>query len=55
MVLAPHAQGLELSWHNPQLIGAVAAVLACVATRQQLLTIAVGLLVFFGWQFGVLA
>jgi len=55
MVLAPHGQGLELSWHNPQLIGAVAAVLACVATRQQLLTIAVGLLVFFGWQFGVLA
>ena len=51
MVLAPHGQGIELSWRNPQLIAAVVAVIACAATRHQLLTIGVGLTVFFGWQF----
>jgi branched-subunit amino acid transport protein len=54
MVLAPHGQGIELSWRNPQLVAACAAVLVCAATRRQLLTIVVGLAVFFAWQFGVL-
>jgi len=54
MVLAPHGEGLELSWRNPQLVASIAAVAVCAATRQQLLTIVVGLGVFFGWQFGVL-
>jgi len=54
MVLAPHGEGMELSWRNPQLIAAIAAVLVCAATRRQLLTIAVGLVVFFAWQLGVL-
>lgn len=54
MILAPHGEGLEITWHNPQLIGAIAAVAVCAATRHQLLTISVGLAVFFGWQFGVL-
>lgn len=54
MVLAPHGEGLELSWHNPQLVAAIAAVLVCAATRRQLLTIVMALTVFFGWQFGVL-
>ena len=54
MVLAPHGEGMELSWRNPQLIAAIAAVLVCAATRRQLLTIAVGLIVFFAWQLGVL-
>jgi branched-subunit amino acid transport protein len=54
MALAPHGGGLELSWRNPQLVAAIAAVLVCAATRRQLLTIVVGLAVFFGWQFGVL-
>ncbi|HWW99950.1 AzlD domain-containing protein [Collimonas sp.] len=54
MVLAPHGQRIELSWRNPQLIAACAAVLVCAATRRQLLTIMVGLAVFFAWQFGVL-
>jgi branched-subunit amino acid transport protein len=54
MVLAPHGHGIELSWRNPQLIAACAAVLVCAATRRQLLTIMVGLAVFFAWQFGVL-
>lgn len=54
MVLAPHGEGMELSWRNPQLIAATAAVLVCAGTRKQLLTIMVGLAVFFAWRFGVL-
>ncbi|MET3138522.1 branched-subunit amino acid transport protein [Undibacterium sp. GrIS 1.2] len=50
MVLSPHGQGLELNWRNPQLIGALAAIVVCVATRRQIPTIFIGLLVFFGWQ-----
>ncbi|WP_395823262.1 AzlD domain-containing protein [Collimonas sp.] len=53
MVLAPHGAEMELHWRNPQLIAAIVAVLVCAATRRQLLTIAVGLAVFFAWQFGV--
>lgn len=53
MVLAPHGEGLELTWRNPQLIGALAAMLVCAATRRQLLTITIALAVFFGWQFGL--
>jgi branched-subunit amino acid transport protein len=54
MILAPHGGGMELTWRNPQLVGAIVAVAVCAATRKQLLTISVGLAVFFGWQFGVL-
>ncbi|AKJ67443.1 hypothetical protein PATSB16_11350 [Pandoraea thiooxydans] len=54
MVLAPHGHGLELTWRNPQLVAALAAIVVCAATRHQLLTIGVALAVFFGWQFGVL-
>ncbi|HYD79058.1 MAG TPA: AzlD domain-containing protein [Paucimonas sp.] len=54
MVLAPHGGGLELTVRNPQLIAALAAIAVCAWTRRQLLTIVVGLAVFFGWQFGVL-
>jgi branched-subunit amino acid transport protein len=54
MVVAPHGEGLELTWRNPQLVGALAAVALCAATRHQLLTIVGAMLVFFGWQFGVL-
>jgi len=51
MILAPQGQGLELNWHNPQLVAALFAALVCAATRQQLLTIMAGLAVFFGWQY----
>ncbi|WP_114972835.1 AzlD domain-containing protein [Rhodoferax ferrireducens] len=51
MVLAPHGQGLELSWRNPQLVAALVAVAVCAVTRHRLLTIMVGMTVFFGWQF----
>jgi len=54
MVVAPHGAGLELTWRNPQLVAATAAVALCAATRHQLLTIVGAMLVFFGWQFGVL-
>lgn len=54
MVLAPHGGGIELSLRNPQLVAASVAIAVCAWTRHQLLTIIVGLAVFFGWQFGVL-
>jgi branched-subunit amino acid transport protein len=50
MAVSPHGQGAELTWRNPQLVGALAAVLISVLTRRPLVTIAVGLGVFFLWQ-----
>ena len=50
MVLAPHGHEMELDWHNAQLVGALFAVLVCIATRRQLLTIIAGLSMFFAWQ-----
>lgn len=54
MILAPHNEGLEITWRNPQLVASLVAIVVCAFTRKQLLTIGVGLAVFFGWQFGVL-
>ncbi|OWW21079.1 AzlD domain-containing protein [Noviherbaspirillum denitrificans] len=54
MVLSPHGEGLELTWRNPQLVASIIAILVCAATRKQLLTIALALVAFFGWQFRVL-
>ncbi|MEX3630510.1 MAG: AzlD domain-containing protein [Burkholderia sp.] len=50
MTIAPHGGGLELSLRNPQLVGGVAAVIVSAATHRPLLTIALGLAVFFAWQ-----
>jgi len=50
MAVAPHGGSAELSWRNPQLVGALAAVAVSALTRRPLLTIAVGLTVFFVWQ-----
>lgn len=50
MVLAPHGHEMELDWHNPQLMGALCAIVVCVVTRHQLLTIIAGLSMFFAWQ-----
>ena len=55
MVLAPHGEGVELTWRNPQLVASIVAILVCAATQRQLLTIGIALVTFFGWQFGVLA
>ncbi|HZZ12138.1 MAG TPA: AzlD domain-containing protein [Paraburkholderia sp.] len=54
MAVSPHGAGAELTWRNPQLVGALAAIGVSVATRRPLLTIAVGLAVFFAWQCFVL-
>jgi branched-subunit amino acid transport protein len=48
-VLMPDNQ-LELSYTNPRLIGAVAAILVAVWRQNLLLTIVIGMLVFFAWQ-----
>ncbi|MGF6755335.1 AzlD domain-containing protein [Paraburkholderia sp. GAS334] len=50
MAVSPHGGDAELTWRNPQLVGALAAVLVSALTRRPLLTIAVGLAVFFLWQ-----
>jgi len=50
MILSPHQQSLELTWRNPQLVASIVAVVVCIATRRQLLTIVAGLTVFFCWQ-----
>lgn len=50
MAVAPHGGAAELTWRNPQLVGALAACGVSALTRRPLLTIAVGLAVFFVWQ-----
>ncbi|MBB3255647.1 branched-subunit amino acid transport protein [Paraburkholderia bannensis] len=50
MAVSPHGQHAELSWRNPQLVGALAAIAVSALTKRPLLTIAVGLGVFFFWQ-----
>ncbi|RFU46716.1 AzlD domain-containing protein [Paraburkholderia sp. DHOC27] len=50
MAVSPHGGDAELTWRNPQLVGALAAVVVSALTRRPLLTIAVGLAVFFIWQ-----
>ena len=50
MAVSPHGEHAELTWRNPQLVGALAAILVSATTRRPLLTIAVGLAVFFAWQ-----
>jgi len=51
MILAPHGGSIEFNWRNPQLIAAIAAIIICAVTRHQLVTIVLGLAVFFGWQY----
>ena len=53
MILMPHGAGLELHLHNPQLLAALVAVVVCLFSGRQMLTIAAGLLAFFlfQWQF----
>jgi branched-subunit amino acid transport protein len=54
MAVSPHGNNAELTWRNPQLVGALAAIVVSAMTRRPLLTIAVGLVVFFVWQCVVL-
>jgi branched-subunit amino acid transport protein len=53
-VLMPTENQLLLSYVNPRLVGAIAAILVGFWRNNLLLTIVVGMLVFFGWQ-GLLA
>ena len=50
MAVTPHGGAPELTWRNPQLVGALAACVVSAVTRRPLLTIAAGLGVFFLWQ-----
>lgn len=50
MTVAPHGGAAEITWRNPQLVGALAACVVSAVTRRSLLTIGAGLGVFFLWQ-----
>ncbi|WP_206952956.1 AzlD domain-containing protein [Trinickia acidisoli] len=50
MAVTPHGGAPEITWRNPQLVGALIACAVSALTRRPLLTIAVGLAVFFAWQ-----
>ncbi|MFZ1341675.1 AzlD domain-containing protein [Thiothrix eikelboomii] len=50
MILMPNKQ-LDFSWHNPWLLGGLAAFVVGLILRKPLVTIIVGVLVFFGSQF----
>ncbi|HEY3599842.1 MAG TPA: AzlD domain-containing protein [Paraburkholderia sp.] len=54
MAVSPHGADAELTWRNPQLVGALAAIAVSALTRRPLLTIAIALGVFFVWQSVVL-
>jgi branched-subunit amino acid transport protein len=42
--------GLDVSVMNARLVGAIAAVIIAATTRNLLLTISLGMAVFFGWN-----
>lgn len=50
MMLMPNKQ-VDLSWHNPWLLGGLAAFIIGLIFKKPLLTIAVGVAVFFASQF----
>lgn len=50
MMLLPNKQ-LDFSWHNPWLLGGLAAFMIGLVLRKPLITIAMGVLVFFASQF----
>lgn len=49
-VLMPDGQQFALTYTNPRLIGAIAAIGVALWRKNLLLTIAVGMAVFFVWQ-----
>ena len=50
MMLMPNKQ-LDFSWHNPWLLGGLAAFIIGLILKKPLITIAVGVLVFFASKF----
>jgi branched-subunit amino acid transport protein len=49
-VLMPTGQTLEVSYTNARLVGAIAAIVIGIWRKNLLLTIVLGMLVFFVWQ-----
>ena len=49
-VLMPSGDRLMLSYTNARLVGAITAILVSYWTRNLLLTIVLGMLAFFSWQ-----
>ncbi|MCB0175546.1 MAG: AzlD domain-containing protein [Anaerolineae bacterium] len=49
-VLMPNGESIDLSWTNAYLVGAVVAAVISWTSKNLLLTIVVGMAVFFGWQ-----
>jgi branched-subunit amino acid transport protein len=53
-VLVPDGRTLELSWSNPYLVGAAAAILIGWVGRNLLITVLGGMAVFALWQWAVI-
>lgn len=53
MTLMPHGRGIELSWHNAYLPGAIVAITIAALTRRPLVTIAVSMTAFLAWQWAL--
>jgi branched-subunit amino acid transport protein len=53
-VFIPRGEAIDLSWQNPYLFGALAALVVGLTTRRLLLTIVTGMVVFLIWQYCVL-
>ncbi len=50
-VLIPNGMKIDIGWTNPYLIGAIAATVTGFLAKRLILTIVVGMAVFFVWQF----
>ena len=49
-VLMPNGESVDVSWTNAYLVGAVVAAVISWTSKNLLLTIVVGMAVFFAWQ-----
>ncbi|MCB0209398.1 MAG: AzlD domain-containing protein [Anaerolineae bacterium] len=49
-VLMPNGEAIDVSWTNAYLVGAIVAAVIGWTSENLLLTIVVGMGVFFGWQ-----
>jgi branched-subunit amino acid transport protein len=53
-VLIPDGQQLDLSWHNPYLLGAILTITIAYITRNLLQTIGLGMVLFLGLKWWAL-
>ncbi len=49
-VLLPSGAELDISWLNPRLVGAIGAIVVAYWRKDLLLTIVLGMAIFFVWQ-----